>query len=641
MKRTFVSFDIFDTCLIRRCGEPHKIWDLMAEELFDKDDVRGRLSFVGNRRVVEQKLMDENPYPTLQDIYDELNISQWGLVPEDVIQLEKYIEEKELFPNPKMLEIVKRYRFEGFSIAFISDMYLPSELLKRILMKFGFCHVDDRVYVSAECKATKNEGSLFDYVFKDTNTTAKQWIHYGDNEKSDYLKPKSKGIKSYWVNDACFTDEERRWISEARFYTHKHEIELWAGLCRFARVNLDESESTERAVDLISSLYVPYVQYILEQSQKKEIKTLYFLARDAHIFLKIAEQFKDNYPGIELRYLKLSRRSLYPCVFYEVNDYEMELTICQCIAQTATKALEYVGLEWNSLSKKTKTLFNANYRFTSARKARRFAKALIENDRTLILKNSLEKRQLLLGYLKQEGVLGTSKIASVDLGWIGSCRCILNYILKKEGYGTCDAFYWGASSILMNGRFEDKLNVFQRQYDISQYSNGSVLFFEHYASINNEGSTVGYEAASDTKVHPVEKKTNSVDLTLTSKNEQVLMKVSSYYASNLFNNQAIYEIFLCCGMKQLQNIQDYPQKRDLLFFSFIETENFGTVVKLVQPLLLKNILALLIWGIPAEPQWLSAAEKKTFGVFAGAFRKLYVFTSKTKIAHLFRLWWNK
>lgn len=641
MKRTFVSFDIFDTCLIRRCGEPHKIWDLMAEELFDKDDVRGRLSFVGNRRVAESKLMDENPFPTLQDIYDDLNVSQWGFASEKIIQLEMKVEEQELFPNPKMLEIVKQYRLDGFSIAFISDMYLPSEFLKRILVKFGFCDNDDKVYVSAECKASKNEGSLFDYVFKDTNTKAKQWIHYGDNEKSDYLKPKTKGVKSYWIKNTSFTKEEKRWLSESRFYAHKHEIELWAGLCRFVRVNLDDSERTERAVDLISSLYIPYVQYILEQSQKQGIKILYFLARDAHIFLKSAEQFKGIYPNVELRYLKLSRRSLYPCVFYEVDEYEMELTLCQCIAQTAAKALEYVGLDWNLLSEKTKSSFKTDYRFTSAKKARRFAKSLIENDRELILKNAFEKRQLLLKYLKQEGVLGTSKIASVDLGWIGSCRCILNYILKKERCRTCETFYWGASSILMNGRSDDQLDIYQRQYDISQYSNGGVLFFEHYASINNEGSTIGYEISPGMKILPVEKKTNNVDIALVIQNENVLTKVSSYYASDLYEYEAMYEVFLCCGMKQLQNIQDFPQKRDLKFFSFIETENFGKIVKLVQPLLMKNILALLVWGIPAEPQWIAAAEKKTFGIFANVFRKIYTYSSKTKIAHLFRLWWNK
>lgn len=640
MKRTFVSFDIFDTCLIRRCGEPHKIWNLMANVLFDKENDQGRLSFVGNRSVIEQKLMDENPYPTLQDIYDELNVSQWGFDSNKIIQLEMNTEEEELSPNPQMLKILRKYRSEGYEISFISDMYLPSFFLKKILMKYGFCEEYEKVYVSAECKATKRDGSLFDYVFKETKTKPKQWIHYGDCEKSDYLIPKSKGVKSFWVKNTSFTEEEKRWINDSRFYAHKHEIELWAGLCRYARVNLDDSECTERAVDLISSLYIPYVQYIMDVSEKQEIKVLYFLARDAHIFLKIAEQFKDRYTNIELRYLKLSRRSLYPCVFYEANSYEMELTVCQCIAQTAKKSVEYIGLEWEKLSEKTRALFKADYRFTSARKARAFAKCLIENDRKIILEKSSKYREMLLGYLRQEGVLGFRKKASVDLGWIGSCRCILNYILKKENCLTCDTFYWGASNILMNGSADDRLYVFQQQYDISYYSNGSVLFFEHYASINDEGSTIRYEKTKNEFV-PIEKKTNNVDKEMVFQNESVLSKIAKIDSPNKFDGDAMRDIFLCCGLRQLQNLQDNPKSRDLDFFSFITTENFGCVIKLVQPLLLKNILTLLVWGIPAEPQWLPAAVKKTFGPFAKLFEKTYSYTSKTKIAHLFRMWWNR
>lgn len=637
MKRTFLSLDIFDTCLIRKCGEPRKIWDLMADKLFDKEDYCGRLSFVGNRSVVEKRMMDENFYPTLNDIYDELNVSQWGFESSQIMQLEMELEERELCPNPQMLDVVNKYRLEGFSVSFISDMYLPSIFLKKILVKYGFCKENEKVYVSAECKASKNDGSLFDYVFKDTGTKAKQWIHYGDNEKSDYLEPKSKGVKSFWIKNTLFTDEEKRWISDARFYTHKHEIELWAGLCRYARVNLDDSECTERAVDLISSLYIPYVRYIMDESKEHNINVLYFLARDAHIFLQIAEQFKNRYSNIELKYLKLSRRSLYPCVFYEVNDYEMELTICQCIAQTAKKSVEYIGLEWESLSPKTRNQFNADYRFTSARKAKAFAKCLIENDRKMILEKSSNYREMLLGYLRQEGVLGFRKIASVDLGWIGSCRCILNYILRKEKYRTCDAFYWGASNILMKGTIEDRLYVFQRQYDIR---NGSVLFFEHYASINDEESTVGYKKKKN-DFFPIKKKTNDVNREMVVQNERVLTWFAKKYMSTAFDREAMRDVFLCCGMRQLQNLQDNPKSRDLKFFSFITTENFGCVIKLVQPLLLKNIFALLVWGIPAEPQWLPAAVKKSFGPFAELFVKTYNYTSRTKLAHLLRWWWNR
>ena len=124
-------------------------------------------------------------------------------------------------------------------------------------------------------------------------------------------------------------------------------------------------------------------------------------------------------------------------------------------------------------------------------------------------------------------------------------------------------------------------------------------------------------------------------------NESVLTWFAKKYMSTALDREAMRDVFLCCGLRQLQNLQDKPNSRDLKFFSFISTENFGCVIKLVQPLLLKNIFALLVWGIPAEPQWLPAAIKKTFGPFAELFVKTYNYTSRTKLAHLLRLWWNR
>ena len=114
MKRDHVSFDVFDTCLIRRCGLPSKIWDLMADRLFNKDDDRGRLSFVGNRSLAENKAARRSSYPTLSDIYDELDVAQWGFEKKQVMNLEMEIEEQELFPNPEMLKVVEDYREKGF-----------------------------------------------------------------------------------------------------------------------------------------------------------------------------------------------------------------------------------------------------------------------------------------------------------------------------------------------------------------------------------------------------------------------------------------------------------------------------------------------------------------------------------------------
>lgn len=640
MKENYVSFDVFDTCLVRRCGLPYKIWDLMADKLFPKDDLRSRLSFTGNRRIAERIISKYIPYPTLDDIYKELNVAQWGLEQSSIMNLEMEIEDQELFPNLEILKKVNQYREKGFKIAFVSDMYLPTEFIRKVLAKNNFCHEKDLVFVSAYCKASKNDGKLFNLVLKETHTKAKQWLHYGDNERSDCRVPRSKGMKVHLVSGTNFTDEEKRWIDDARFYAHKHEIELWAGLCRLTRLQNKRSFAATMAVDFIASVYVPYVAYVLRTAKEKEIKTLYFLARDGHIFLEIAKAMKAESEGIECRYLKVSRRALYSCAFYEVNDFELSMTIGAEIGnsyKSVKNTLSSISIEYENLSNETKKMFAADYVLRTKSATQKFIDTLKKNDAELLKKESVQKRKNLLGYLKQECLL-ENQSALVDLGWTGTCRIILNYILQKETKKNVTTFYWGYNSDLLYGKDFGKLYIFNKQYDhVLEYSCGN-LFFEKYASVNAGGSTLGYEY-NETMYNPIEGVGDESLQRMMDLNEFMVKSQVLNMSNILFSQEAFFDIFLCCGLRQEINIIKKPTKKIMDFFDFIRFENYDVNVKMVRRLPLKDLLALLVWGTPASMIWEEAAIKKSFGPFAGAFTRLYQYTSKTAFANKLRLWW--
>ena len=640
MKREYVSFDVFDTCLIRRCGRPYKIWDLMADRLFEKDDSRGRLSFTGNRSLAEKKASYGSPYPTLNDIYQELNVAQWGFEQNSIINLEMEIEEQELFPNPEMLKTVSKYRENGFKIAFVSDMYLPPEFIRKVLTKYGFCQESDLVFVSAYCKASKNDGKLFDFVLKETQTKAKQWIHYGDNERSDYRVPKSKGIKAFLVDDTNFTDEENRWIDDARFYTHKHEIEMWAGLCRLTRLQNERSFAATMAIDFIASVYVPYVAYVLRTAKGKRIKTLYFLARDGHIFLEIAKAMKTESEGIECRYLKVSRRALYSCVFYEVNDFELQMTVGCSVGnsyKTVRNTLNYIDVQYEDLSDETKRNFPADLILRTNTKTELFMKSLKEYDAELLKYTASNRRKRLLKYLLQEEFF-RENTAMVDLGWVGTFRSVLEYVLQKENKPSMPMFYWGYNSNLLYGKKNDDLNIFNGQYDhVLEYSCGNVCF-EKYASLNAYGTTLRYENAAN-GCKPIEESCDESLMWLMKINESMVVCHARNVMNFCFSDKAFYEIMLCCGLRQELKIMKNPTKELMKLFSYIKFENYGVEVNMVRRLPMKDALALLIWGVPASMIWAEAAVKKTFGPFAVAFDKFYKRSSRTFVANRLRMWW--
>lgn len=642
MKRTFVSFDVFDTCLIRRCGRPEKIWDLMAERLFDKDDTRNKMSFTGNRSCVEGKLnyLGKN-HPNLKDLYSELNVEQWNLDVETVLNLELTVEEEELLPNPSILTIIEDYRSRGYTISFISDMYLPSSFIKQILQKFSFCKENEQVYVSTECKAGKFDGTLFDFIFEHTKTKAKQWIHYGDNKTSDYLIPKSKGVKSFLVDNTDFTSEEKRWLSDAKFYPHKHEIELWTGLCRVVRLQLSQCPESAMAVDFIASNYVPYVFWILKVAEKRNLNRVYFLGRDGHIYYEIAKVVYKNFSNIEISYLKISRKAIYSCMFLEGNSYELDCTIGNSDGRTVEELLSQISIQYDELSAETKKSFSRDTRLFKRNKLPLFLESLRNNDAILLKNNSSICRKKLFGYLNQEGVFSENlNVAFVDLGWLGSCRCNLNYILKKSNKHPITTIYWGAYDSVIRGAEDDALYVFLRSFGIKSKNAEIVsLLMEHYASMNGDGSTIGYEE-KDGIFFAVEGPANERVAKLSEINERAACVVAELYEKLGKNEIANDEIFLCCGMKQMEKIFENPSKDDVEFFSFLEVENYGKKSKLIQRIGIKDFIAFCVWGMPASSIWQKASLLKTFGRFKSSFESFFEITKKMRLTTKFKLWWE-
>ena len=204
--KKIASFDIFDTCIIRKCGLPEKIWDIMLDSLFAKEDIQSRITFKTQRKYAERKACQITPYPDIKQIYAAIDFSQWNLNSDSVIQLEEKTEESQIILNPHILSIIKDYRQKGYDICFISDIYLSSDFLKAILKKNRIYNDNDSIYISCECKASKRDGSIYSHIQHNEKVKFKNWIHYGDDKISDVLVPKGKGIHAHWYTYTDFTE---------------------------------------------------------------------------------------------------------------------------------------------------------------------------------------------------------------------------------------------------------------------------------------------------------------------------------------------------------------------------------------------------------------------------------------------------
>lgn len=185
-----VSFDIFDTLILRPYDKPTDLF-------FDLERDNGLPGFHDNRiraeRDARQLSKKCNGEIDIYDIYTELakryEIDARELALEEISQ-----ELVTCYANPDFVDIHDALFTKGIRMIAVSDMYLPSEVLLRLLKSCGYLHITE-VYVSCEYGAGKYDGSLQKSVQTSVGSD-KRIVHIGDNFDSDVKVSKLSGWKA-------------------------------------------------------------------------------------------------------------------------------------------------------------------------------------------------------------------------------------------------------------------------------------------------------------------------------------------------------------------------------------------------------------------------------------------------------------
>ena len=302
------SFDIFDTCLIRKCGQAKNVFDVLAERVFVKPvSTECKRAFVAARIEAEERSWSNNQ--NLSDIYEAFHFSHEDLRSNDeLIALEKEVEQEMLCPLPAMVEKIDSLRKAGHRIMFISDMYLEKDFLLPILKDAGLWEEGDAIYVSCEYGATKASGELYKIIQQHENIAYKEWHHYGDNVNSDVKVPRKLGIHTHLVSYG-YTPYQQTMREMPSL--HYQWGSMLAGISRSIALQSERSAHKDFMLDIIAPLFVSFVYRVMADAQHKGVQSLYFCARDAYPFYRIALKFQTLFPDVSIHYLYISRTSLY------------------------------------------------------------------------------------------------------------------------------------------------------------------------------------------------------------------------------------------------------------------------------------------------------------------------------------------
>lgn len=487
------TFDVFDTCLSRTCGDPRDLFYIMAYRVIGTtctDTQANDFRYIRVQGEIEasKKLSSK---ATIFNIYEECDFSAFTSLPkETLISIEMELEKRFLQPIKNTLDLVTNIHNSGACIIYISDMYLPSTFLKEVLLINGFWDENDKLYVSCECGYTKSNGTLYEYVKKEEGLSNIKWIHHGDNYHSDIIVPRKKLIRTKH-NAYSYTPLENFYRTK-NLNSSNHAMLMYVGALRSVRLATNDTPISQFAVDLIAAVYVPYVYSILSDASERGIKRLYFLSRDGYIFLKIAEVFSDVFPQIELRYLYVSRKSLYLPSLKNINKDSLKSLLTGTNTSNIKERMDNLQID---LGDKYYKLVSDGVDPTDL---------LISPPYYRLISDQVTKQKHnAIKYFEQEKLATHSNdVAIVDLRGTRRCQKCISSILSENGYNEVYAYYLeGAHNRITPDRYDDyKAFIFADSIATNSIFKGlesAKFVLEHYCSLTSFQRTSSYKQEED------------------------------------------------------------------------------------------------------------------------------------------------
>lgn len=195
-----VSFDVFDTLVVRPFWTPSDLFSLLWEDFQKTHKIDFDIDFKLLRMEAEAQARKNacNPEVTLDLIYETLaEVTGWEKSFVEDLKAEEIRHELKFCRARKTaFDLVGYARNLGKRVIAISDMYLPRSVIGQILRQAGFGFADEDIFVSSEYGQLKWNGRLFECVVKRLNVAHKTILHIGDNAASDVEMAQKCGLQS-------------------------------------------------------------------------------------------------------------------------------------------------------------------------------------------------------------------------------------------------------------------------------------------------------------------------------------------------------------------------------------------------------------------------------------------------------------
>jgi predicted HAD superfamily hydrolase len=419
---SLVSFDVFDTLVARPFADPTDLFEAVGHDIGVSDFRSLRIEAEARARC--RRPDREDIY--LSDIYAAM--ADEGLLGTDLAtraQISELRLEHALCgvrPLGRQLYKAVRETNPHAKLVAISDMYLPASEIEQILEANSYRF--DGVYVSSEHGVSKHSGNLFDVVRRDLDVLPSDWIHVGDNPWSDVHMARTRGIRVVGVPYS--TDAVPTTTPVASTASHDRLGHLALEEC--APAAWPDHVFAQLAAHVGAPLIVGMARQVRRDAETAEADTLLFLGRDGYV---VEEVYARLYPDDPRRRIRFAgSRKIVGLASVETIDLAALtfLTGCTSELDIAEVLARVAVVDEESLSAARACVSKPDAKNPPIHEV----VAAIQAVAPAILHQAARAREMLLGYLRQEGVDASTKTLVVDIGWGCSIQTALSKLLRAE-----------------------------------------------------------------------------------------------------------------------------------------------------------------------------------------------------------------
>ena len=313
-----VSFDIFETLLVRPVTHPHDIWQLVGK-------ISGIPNFRHQRMIAATESRRYIEFPNedhvLNRIYDTYAriFNATSEEANKLMQLEMDVEFRLLYARNSVKCIYEEVRKAGKEIILVSDMYLSSDFIRKVLDKNGYIGYST-LYVSGEVGLTKHSGNLFHKITGDFHRRGikpHEIIHVGDNHTADVNNAKKAGLNGVFVRGAYSVFKSKKRLKAYGGLAHhvSDNTFLIGMLANFIfddpYIHFDNDSRYNGDANFfgytLAPFFISFLHWMMKEAKSDGIEQLVLVYRDGYLPRKMYEILKPYVPDFDMVSLYLSR----------------------------------------------------------------------------------------------------------------------------------------------------------------------------------------------------------------------------------------------------------------------------------------------------------------------------------------------